>query len=505
MYALTMTATAPGVVPSHVPETCHATQKGLIVVLLVFLVVSLGKETTVLKSVSPDRFTLATAVSVPKLMETHNEGRNDTSGTFNNIDVVYRGPNRTLHSTAECIGESFSPNSWMYRSCLYRNLCFDMESNEFVLFQSPTNKLMEQSKDSSAHFLSSSLNTSVSLGGFVSNWGNGASRLEWSPKVLDPEKLVSRGCYELVGDTVMIPFHAIAPMNIGHFVWDSLLPIYTLLSMFGLAENKLVLLRYVLEGKPLLYSCEENHRFAQGCERNFQKLLPLVGVTRSEFSSTLDPALSLTHKRKSNYVCFSHGAAGIGYLTDHGRASHGKLASDYKGMHNYGRGPVLFGFRNFILRNMGMDLPDRGSPLASPIRITFSLHSSGRDHRNLDFASQISVLRGLADHNIVVESYQFSELTMEEEIEIIARSSILITVCGGGAVSSMFLPRGASLVMFYAEQKERVANAKLDFDYMNNMGYVRAHWLSTKNMNAAPSLDAFVKLIQNELEVISLQ
>ena len=94
---------------------------------------------------------------------------------------------------------------------------------------------------------------------------------------------------------------------------------------------------------------------------------------------------------------------------------------------------------------------------------------------------------------------------MEEEIEIVARSSILITACGGGAVSSMFLPRGASLIMYYADKKERVANAKLDFDYLNNMGYARTHWLSTKNMNKDTSLLSFIRLIQHEIEVISLR
>lgn len=462
---------------------------------LIFLVLSLGRETSVLKALSiVDRSALATT-RIPML---DTEGK---SGTFNNMDVVYRGSNRTLYSTTECIGESFSPDSWMYRSCQYRNLCFDLKSNEFVLFQSPTNRLMEHSKDPEMHFLSSALNTTVSLGGFVSAWGSGISRLEWSPKILDPKELVSSGYYELISDTVMIPFHPIAPMNIGHFVWDSLLPIYTLLSTFGLSENKLVLLRYALKGKPLQYTCED--KFMEGCERNFKKLIPLVGVRRSEFSSTLDPVLSLTNERKSDYVCSSIGAAGIGYLTDHGKASHGKLASDYERMHNYGRGPVLFGFRDFILRNLGMDLPARAET-TTPIHITFSLHSSGRDHRNLDFTSQIAALEALSDPRVTVESYKFSDLSMEKEIEIVARSSILITACGGGAVSSMFLPRGASLVMFYAERKEGIANAKLDFDYVNNMGYVRTHWLPTKRMDEAQSLDALTNLIQNELETLSL-
>jgi len=481
--------------PFHPHDPCRTKRKVMAVILLTVLVILLKKEVALLMAVSPDRSILMTAPSEDSV----------PCGTFNNLEVIYRGPKHSLHSTAECIGESFSPDSWMYRSCLYRNLCFDVESNEFVLFQSHTNKLMESSKIADSHFISSSLNTSVSLGGFVWNWKEGSeSRLQWSPTIADPTVLSSAGYYELAGDTVMIPFHTIAAQNIGHFMWDSLLPIYSLLAIFGLSEStcRLVLLRYILKGKPLAYTCEK--KFAEGCERNFQKLLPLVGVPRSQFSSTLDYVLSLTHERKSNYVCSSHGAAGIGYLTDHGKASHGKHASDYSHMHNYGRGQVLFGFRNFILKNTDASLPSHVSS-TSPIRITFSLHSSSSKYRNLDFASQIAALTTLPDSHVRVQAYQFSQLSMEEEIQTISRSSILITACGGGAVSSMFLPRGATLIVFYAEQKDRFANAKLDFDYLNNMGYVRTHWLPTKNMHEQTSLDSFVQLIKHELELISLQ
>ena len=80
----------------------------------------------------------------------------------------------------------------------------------------------------------------------------------------------------------------------------------------------------MLKGKPLSYTCEENRKFEKGCEQNFEKLLRLIGVPREKFSSTLDPVLKFTHKQKSKYICSAQGAAGIGYLTDHGEAGHGK-------------------------------------------------------------------------------------------------------------------------------------------------------------------------------------
>jgi hypothetical protein len=44
-----------------------------------------------------------------------------------------------------CVGENYQPDSWMYRSCQFRNLCWDTETHEFLLFPSPEElALLEQ-------------------------------------------------------------------------------------------------------------------------------------------------------------------------------------------------------------------------------------------------------------------------------------------------------------------------------------------------------------------------
>lgn len=418
-------------------------------------------------------------------------------GTFNTIPILYR--NSTLYSSVECVGESFTPDSWMYRSCLYRNLCFDVESNNFVVVPSPSHKLLEQVKDPTQHYVSSSFNTTLSLGGFVSKWGDrGMPRLMWSPRVVDGTHFMNEGYYELTNNTILIPMHVMAGQNIGHFVWDSLLPVYTLLSIFGLtpdtqrSHHQLVLMKLMLEGRPLQFSCRR--KFQEGCRQNFQRLLPMIGVDPSTFSTNQDYVLKVKDEgeRKSRYVCSALGAAGIGFLTDHGVANHGKRIEDYQRPHNVGRGPVLWGFRNFVLQNMGLShLPTRVSS-APPIRVTFSIHSSGRAHRNFDFQRQIDALQeafALSTSNVIVKAYQFSKLSMSKEIEIITSSHVLITICGGGAMSSMFLPRGASLILYYSHELEGIENAKLDYDYLSNMGYTKTHWLSTQDMDSDSSLN----------------
>ena len=108
--------------------------------LVAFITVSLCKETLVLDRAITSIATETATKQVHSSNQLHAE-RDGVCGTFNNLKVAYRGQNHTLHSSAECVGESFSSDSWMYRSCMYRNLCFNVESNEFVLFQSPATSL----------------------------------------------------------------------------------------------------------------------------------------------------------------------------------------------------------------------------------------------------------------------------------------------------------------------------------------------------------------------------
>ena len=79
-------------------------------------------------------------------------------------------------------------------------------------------------------------------------------------------------------------------------------------------------------------------------------------------------------------------------------------------------------------------------------------------------------------------------------------------------MTATFLPRGATLILYYDEQGGyNFANnfnitgdpAFLDWDLMNNMSYLRVHWLPIGTMNTDAGIDMVVHLIQHEVEAIS--
>jgi hypothetical protein len=155
----------------------------------------------------------------PQLLRNRFEGTKP-DGTFNNVPIVYVPPSKALdfHSTAHCIGETFTPMSWVYRSCAYQNLCYDTHRSEFVVFRSKLQKsLDDELADASrsvnhtrVETISSALNTTVSLGGINVKWTKkDQASMEWSPIVRDYNEndIIKEGYYVLPLGTVLIPFH----------------------------------------------------------------------------------------------------------------------------------------------------------------------------------------------------------------------------------------------------------------------------------------------------------
>jgi len=451
--------------------------------------------------------------------------RGPASGTFNGFNVYYRDPSASpdaapLHSTVHCMGENFGERSWLYRSCEFRNLCFDMIDREFVLFRSAAERSMNEAflsheKREYVSLSSSMENVSVSLGGINPQWGwkpNQSEALEYWPTVIEDE--LNEGYYELASDKVMVTFHSMAAVNVGHLLWDDFFPIFTLLDMFQLARNDLVLIRYVLKNRPraLWATCDLRDNTQQLCRKFFGKFLPLLGVKAEKQHTIYDSILELYggQEPKSKYVCSPKGAVGIGMLTDHGLKTHGWDKSDYESTHNIGRGRVMYEFRNFMIRNLGMD---PSPPVSSdpPYKVVFSLLSSKDPDRHTDFHAQIEALESAfaEDSKVIVEAYRFKDLTLEQEVQKAMDASIFVTACGGGAMTSMFLPKGGSAIVYYPERPtsrqtgKHKHPARLDWDYLNNMGYARVHWLPTTSMDERNQLSAFVQLIQNEIETIS--
>jgi hypothetical protein len=216
---------------------------------------------------------------------------------------------------------------------------------------------------------------------------------------------------------------------------------------------------------------------------------------------------------------------------------------DYTITYNVGRGGQFWRFRNFMMRNIGFSKPEAEVGPEEPLLVLFSANSSEKRHRTMSFVSEkYDLQRSLRKHSnalglptVLVESYQFSTFTINEQIQMVSRAAVFVTTCGGGAVTATFLPRGASVLVIFLE-KGGVENnkgsgkpARLDWDYFvsvppilnsyvnaavltfaptwwqNNLGYLRVSWVpQTPSIPKIPgnATSTISDLILHELRIV---
>lgn len=438
-------------------------------------------------------------------------GTETPDGFFNGHPIYFEDGHPSTYSSVHCVGENYQKDSWMHRSCHFSFLCFDTLEKDFVVFQPPMEKpmqnMMEQRPlmDLSQTFIETLQNNTVSLGGINLKWGMtaaGVPRLEWFPRIVSEKPPAS--FYTLPPDVVMIPFHSLSGANPGHLLWDEFLPFFTILGMFQLDGFEPLPIRFVLSGdRGLWASCDWTDKNIERCAHMHEKFFPVMTKnTKSRITTQKSPLLDLKNPR-SNLICAKHGAAGIGALTDHGTAKfHGWRETDYETTHNHGRGSIFWKFRNFAMDNAGVV----DQPLSAPFKIIFSEQSSSVDARNIDFRKHRRLLRNaFVKDPVSVDTYVFKDHSLKDQMEIASQAVVYVTVCGGGAATATFLPKGSTLIIFYMEDGGRLSNhktylpARLDWDLFNNLAYINVHWLPMNTMFESDDMKAFVQLVKHEL------
>ena len=405
-----------------------------------------------------------------------------------------------------------------------------------MLFQSPAGQtllnMLGQSYQGNISVSTTMSKNEVSLGGINAKWGSGKDRLKWAPRIISPssDEYRGRGYYALSDDIVLIPYHQLNGMNPGHLVWDDFLPIYNLLRMFYPAMEttsshsnyieswkRPLLIRAILD-PPLWATCDNMEWRKEVCAKVVPKFLPLMGIAGEKYLTTGESFLNVTHgPQKSDLICAKNGAAGMGALTDHGPTKlHGWQRDDYDEVFNHGRGPLLFEFRNYMMQNIGIPLESPFVDRDAKLMITFATNSSR--FRITDFQPHVDALnQSVLSNEIEIHRYKMSDLSLKDQVSIASNSAIYITASGGGAVTGMFLPEGACLIVFYAADGGRLQNkptglpALLDFDLLNNLSHIRVHWIpmpieyedgTDEFVFGRLELETFVEFVKHELHLI---
>jgi hypothetical protein len=321
----------------------------------------------------------------------------------------------------------------------------------------------------------------------------------WAPTIVEP---TNKGYYSLPRNVLWVPYTLDASFagNLGHFCWDFLLPFYTLLVMYGLDNEGNNGIRYKL----VLTSTDDECRNTPKCAGLTQKFIPLMGI--DDIYSVEHLELTVDDDAEHvDRICSSYGAGGIGMLTDHGSTRHGQGLVDYQNLQNPGRGAHFYAFRNFMLQNLGID----ETQISKRARqgVLFSVNSSSNGSRRKSFQKQIAAAHeGLSDHALV-SGVELAHLPLRDQVKIIMQLSVFVSTVGGSTATCMFLPRHASLILYFASEEDFVSGSRhkdfptmMDFDFWNNASYLRVHWLPIGSMDEEFHLKLLVDLIRSELK-----
>ena len=238
-------------------------------------------------------------------------------------------PDSMVHCTGDVFG--YQPiHPWLFRSCEFRNLCYDTTDNEFVVF--PSRQEEELARLVQKHPLVSitsvaSSKQQVSLGAVdppnpadPPNLDGVKANLAWFPKIRYEKP--SLGYYQLEEHHVLVPFQESIPLTEESITQRDFLSVFALLYIFGLEEKTLVLKRH--GSRP----CDST------CQQKLSQHLPL---------------LELPLTSKSSLVCAKFGAAGIGMLMTGERPLPGPNG-DWYYTHTVGRDATLKAFDEYLTR-----------------------------------------------------------------------------------------------------------------------------------------------------------
>jgi len=414
-----------------------------------------------------------------------------SDGSFHGHPIYYTA--KALRSEVRCVGDNFGGNSWYYQSCLFREMCYDLNTKEFVIYtdQEPMNR-------SDMYISTSPYNKTVSGAGQPAAWFVQASRGKFFPTI---RKTQLEGYYRFPTDVVWLPYFPQSSCNPGHLVWDTFLPLYILMEIFDISHLQPLLFQMSHPPDSLYRKMLDDNM----CPQNLEKFLPLMGIFNlSGVSNDTFVDAVFREKPKSSLVCSPTSAAGIGMLTDHGLNKHGQAREDYFKPHNLGRALLMRRFRAFALRNA--NISDIGLGANSTFILTFSTFSSGSPERMTSFVKQVDAISEAfeADHSmdIMIKQVLLREMTLNEQISLCTQSSIFVTTGGGGTVTATFLPKGATLIVFYHETEKDGFRVLMDWDLWNNYAEIKVHWLPIKSMDNTEDLQAFVELIKREIQIL---
>jgi hypothetical protein len=299
-------------------------------------------------------------------------------------------------------------------------------------------------------------------------------------------------------------FHPFHSMNLGHFIWDDLLSLFSLLDLFDLAQDENIqpvplFVEFTNQRKQHNYGGDDTQYRCSPknlakwvlCVKTFRKFYPQLFGIKTDCTGDIlrtgnwlrgeenigawksqEKVNCTKHMQKqrtnlppenAEYVLLPNVLAGTGRLGQFGCSDDCSL----------GRAPQFYRFREFMMRHLyGSQtgcLESRRGPVG---HIVFSLPvGSSRANQVLMFEEEIESAKAKYGDD-VVRVVNMANITMQEQATILSNAAVFLTNHGGGGAVSTFLQRGTGVLNFWH------GAYRFDHPFYDLAGYFRTTWVS---------------------------
>ena len=319
------------------------------------------------------------------------------------------------YSKFRCTGDENNINAWQNRLCIFNNICYNVKKDQFEYYR-------RLRKSQSPLFYDSKL-------GMLQDFGNKFLSLTlrggqpWSPVVVNQSCPQTNITWLSNLHTLWRPYFG--GDNFGHTVWEDFGSIHYSLQRMNEFDDQLMIM----------------HTNKVPRDSNFVKYLDTVLITLT--SKPLLEYKSYLATFNTNYVCFQKFMAGsnLVFFIPEGVREHD------------GREALLDKWRSKIIAHHRFD--PKYIPTEHRIVITnksASIWAKGSSGLHCSIANLHEVVKFVRETypRIPVDVIEWHKIPFIKQIELLLKTTILITPCGGVSMIAPFLPHGShAIIMDY--------------------------------------------------------
>lgn len=471
---------------------------------------------------------------------------------------VNDGSRHNYYSSYQCVsavGSNDHPDEvrFLSRTCKFTNLYYTPHDATFHYYPSPAEVSLYRNNETAILILQEEM--SISLGHVLQKDSKSIDTVppftKWNPVVHINDSSPPSNFAKIANpeNPLFLLYHPFYSFNFGHFIWDDLLGLFSMMDMFSMndiggrggddnllsqqsKEKQIIPLMVEFAGQDSYHRCQAQlkrinmyGRWDQ-CTKMYQKMFP--PLLRIETHSTGDILRTNTWLRGMDNVGYWSSVKSARNTSTNNEEekdwnkmipnmSHVLIPTALAGMGRLGqmsctadctigRASQLASFRDFLMRNVFWKDYETMVKHHDPAGyITFSLpFGSSRPTAVTFFEDIIPVAKQLYGHD-KVKVVNFTNMTVRDQALLAMDTAVLFSYHGGGSATSVFLPKHASILLHSTVGK---CSDKMDRGYVwcdrgrnhfdsvfyTSDSYIRTVWVNPEDRGNVSRLRTLLEL-----------